>query len=279
MAENSRQSPRHQAPRSTGPNRGANQGQSQDWRNQRKRRPEKHWLWGHHAVEMALKNPLRKAKRLLVYPDLLEALEPILDQLDIPPAIKAATKPEIDGVLPDGAVHQGYALECNPHPSLTLDELYQRKLETRRLLVALDQVTDPHNVGAIWRSAAAFGAGGMIMTDRHSPQETGVMAKTACGALEVVPPVRVGNLSDTLEKLKTRDYRLIGLAGEVKTLLPALEEHPLNILVLGAEGTGMRQRTRETCSVLVKLPTQPPIEHLNVSNAAAIALYALAHKN
>ena len=258
------------------PTKSPHQNKSTPWRNTRKRRPEKHWIWGHHAVETALQNPDRKLKRLMVYPDVLEQLQPLLDTMDLPPAIKACPKAEIDGLLPDGAVHQGYALECSPAPSLTLDQLFQRKLETRRLLVALDQVTDPHNVGAIWRSAAAFGAGGMIMTDRHSPQETGGLAKTACGGLEIVPSVRVGNLSDSLEKLKARDYQIIGLAGEAETRLSGLDPSALNVLVLGAEGSGMRQRTRETCSTLVRLPTREPISHLNVSNAAAVALYALS---
>lgn len=242
----------------------------------KKRRPTKHWIWGLHAVEAALRNPDRKVKRLLAYPDLLPNLQAVLDEMDIPPAVSEALKADIDGLLPEGAVHQGYALECNPRPELTLGQFLAKPKEQRRLLVALDQVTDPHNVGAIWRSAAAFGAAGLLLTERHAPNETGVLAKTACGGLEVVPPVRVRNLSDSLEALQEKGYRVLGLAGEAETRLNALEPAELNVLVLGAEGDGMRQRTRQTCDQLVRLPTQPPIDHLNVSNAAAIALYALA---
>ncbi len=242
----------------------------------KKRRPTKHWIWGHHAVAAALANPARKSKRLLVYPDLLPGLMPQLDAMEIPPAISEARKADIDGLLPEGAVHQGYALECNPRPELSLGQYLALPQEQRRLLVALDQVTDPHNVGAIWRSAAAFGASGLLLTERHAPNETGVLAKTACGGLEVVPPVRVRNLSDSLESLAEKGYRILGLAGEAETRINELEPAELNVLVLGAEGEGMRQRTRQTCTRLVRLPTRPPIEHLNVSNAAAIALYALA---
>ncbi len=242
----------------------------------KKRRPAKHWIWGHHAVVAALANPERKSKRLLVYPDLLPDLLPILDAMDIPPAITEVRKADIDGMLPEGAVHQGYALECNLRPELSLGQFLAQPQDQRRLLVALDQVTDPHNVGAIWRSAAAFGASGLLLTERHAPNETGVLAKTACGGLEVVPPVRVRNLSDSLESLIDKGYRVLGLAGEVETRLNDLEPADLNVLVLGAEGEGMRQRTRQTCTTLVRLPTRPPIEHLNVSNAAAIALYALS---
>jgi 23S rRNA (guanosine2251-2'-O)-methyltransferase len=175
----------------------------------------------------------------------------------------------LDSLLP-GTVHQGIALDAAPLPETHLNDLLAKQ---PRLLVVLDQVTDPHNVGAILRSAAAFGAEGVILTERHAPGMTGTLAKTASGALEHVPLVPVVNLARALEQLREAGFWCIGLAEEGEKSLGAHDLSGATALVLGAEGDGLRRLTRERCDALAKLPTQGAIGSLNVSNAAAIALY------
>jgi 23S rRNA (guanosine2251-2'-O)-methyltransferase len=166
-------------------------------------------------------------------------------------------------------VHQGVALEVAPVSRFGLDDI-----EPLRLVVVLDQVTDPHNVGAILRTACAFGADALLTTQRYAPRETRVMAKAASGALDLVPLIEVRNLGDTLERLKQRGMHVLGFDSEAATALaPRRDSGPLAI-VLGAEGKGLRQRTRELCDEMVRLDMPGPIKSLNVSNAAAIALYA-----
>ena len=164
-------------------------------------------------------------------------------------------------------------IEVEPLDDVWLDGLLDRRAGARLLLV-LDQVTDPHNVGAILRSAAAFGALGIVTQDRHSPPESGVVAKAASGALERVPWVRVVNLARALEEIGEAGFWRIGLAGDAETELTDALGPPRVALVLGAEGPGLRHNTREHCDALARLPISDAIESLNVSNAAAVALYA-----
>ncbi len=190
---------------------------------------------------------------------------------DLP--VTLAEAPDLGRLVPAEAPHQGVVIEVEPLEEAWLDELIGDVSEKSVLLV-LDQVTDPHNVGAILRSAAAFGAIGIITQDRHSPPESGVVAKAASGALERVPWVRVVNLARALEEIGEAGFWRIGLAGDSQTMLSEALGPPRIALVLGAEGAGLRLNTREHCDALARLPITDAVESLNVSNAAAVALYA-----
>ncbi|WP_068074466.1 23S rRNA (guanosine(2251)-2'-O)-methyltransferase RlmB [Novosphingobium lentum] len=231
-------------------------------------------LWGRHAVEAALTNPDRTARKLW---GTREAIAAMLDDHDaeLPSSLPVdyAQAADLGRLVARDAPHQGLVLECSPLPDLALDDV----LETAegRVLVLLDQVTDPHNVGAILRSCAAFGAAALITQDRHSPPESGVIAKAASGALEVVPWARVVNLARALETIAEAGYWRLGLDGEGKSTFPqALPAGPV-ALVLGAEGEGLRHNVAQHCDAIARLPIASAIESLNVSNAAAIALYAV----
>jgi 23S rRNA (guanosine2251-2'-O)-methyltransferase len=197
------------------------------------------------------------------------------------PAVKPEimSPQELDSLLPEGSVHQGLAVQAEPLSPPALDQvLTDETNRTAPPLIFLDQVSDPHNVGAILRSAAAFGAAALIVQDRHAPPITGTLAKTASGAVEHVPIIRVTNLSRALEVAERSGYFRIGLAGEAIETLSSYSIPNKVALVLGAEGPGLRRLTREKCDVLLRLPTQEPISSLNVSNAAAVALFALTAK-
>jgi 23S rRNA (guanosine2251-2'-O)-methyltransferase len=225
------------------------------------------YLYGLHTVRAALDNPRRDKRELLATPNALARLKetgpiPKLRQREVTPR-------ELDRLLGGDAVHQGVALEVEPVSRFGLDDI-----TPLRLVVVLDQVTDPHNVGAILRTACAFGADALVTTQRYAPRETGVMAKAASGALDLVPLIEVRNLGDSLELLKRRGMRVLGFDSDAPApLVPRGGDQPLAI-VLGAEGKGLRQRTRELCDEMVRLDMPGPIKSLNVSNAAAIALYA-----
>ena len=230
--------------------------------------PNRPRFWGKHAVAAALDNPDRKVMRawatreaagFMQFPD------------NIP--VTLADVADLGRLVPHDAPHQGVVIEAEPLEDLWLADLLNEAEEKSTLLV-LDQVTDPHNVGAILRSAAAFGALGIVTQDRHSPPEGGVIAKAASGALERVPWVRVVNLARALEEIAEAGFWRIGLAGDVQTDLKDALGPPRVALVLGAEGPGMRSNTREHCDALARLPITDAVESLNVSNAAAIALYA-----
>ena len=225
------------------------------------------YLYGLHTVRAALVNRLREKRNLLVTPNALIRLGE--DGTVVKMKYTETTPKELDRLLGADAVHQGVALEVEPVSRFGLNDLHEP-----RLIVILDQLTDPHNVGAILRTACAFGADAVITTARHSPRETGVMAKAASGALDLVPMIEVRNLGDAIEKLKQRGLIVVGFDSEAPApLKPRTDDVPMAI-VLGAEGKGLRQRTRELCDEMVRLDMPGPIKSLNVSNAAAIALFA-----
>jgi len=231
-------------------------------------------FWGRHAVIAALANPERVVRKLW-------ATREALASLDIPPVIPIvfAEVTDLARLVPSDAPHQGLVAEVDPLEDIWLGDLLEQGADDQRPLVVLDQVTDPHNVGAILRSAAAFDALGIITQDRHAPPESGTVARSASGALEVVPWVRVVNLSRALDEIAEAQFWRIGLTGEAPvTLGEAIKGGGKTALVLGAEGEGMRRNTEEHCDVLARLPISKNVESLNVSNAAAIALYAVATK-
>jgi 23S rRNA (guanosine2251-2'-O)-methyltransferase len=225
-------------------------------------------LYGFHPVAEALGNPRRSFRRLLATANGAQRLTESMAALPIAPAIVRAD--EISRLLEPDAVHQGLYLEAEPLPELSLDDL-----APDALLLVLDQVTDPHNVGAIVRTAAAFAVGAIVTTARHSPAATGVLAKAASGGLEHVPIVTVRNLAETLIELGRQGVWRIGLDSAGEADLAGSARPCATALVLGAEGRGLRQRTRECCDVVARLAMPGAIASLNVSNAAAIALYAL----
>ena len=225
-------------------------------------------LWGRHAVSAALDNPERKILKAWATRDAAGFMQ---FPKDVPVTMAEVT--DLARLVPHDAPHQGVVIEVEPLEGAWLDELLS-PLDERALLLVLDQVTDPHNVGAILRSAAAFGAVGIVTQDRHSPPESGVVAKAASGALERVPWVRVVNLARALEEIGEAGFWRIGLAGDAETDLKEALGSPRIALVLGAEGAGIRHNTRDHCDALARLPISDSIESLNVSNAAAVALYA-----
>jgi 23S rRNA (guanosine2251-2'-O)-methyltransferase len=228
-------------------------------------------FYGRHAVLAALANPERTVRKLWGTREALAAL-------DIPPVIPItyADVADLARLVPGDAPHQGLVAEVEPLEDIWLGDLLQQGADDRRPLVVLDQVTDPHNVGAVLRSAAAFDALGIITQDRHSPPESGSLARSASGTLETVPWVRVVNLARALEEIAEAGFWRIGLTGHAKGTLGEVMGEGRIALVLGAEGEGMRQNTETHCDELARLPISPKVESLNVSNAAAVALYAIA---
>jgi 23S rRNA (guanosine2251-2'-O)-methyltransferase len=231
------------------------------------------WLYGLHAVSAALANPKRRVRRLLATTDAEDALA---ERLPRPWRLQAerVEKSRFQTFLTEDAVHQGIALLADPLPSADLEDAIAASAGP---VLLLDQVTDPRNVGAILRSAAAFGAAAVVMQDRNAPPETAALARTASGALETVPVVREVNLSRTIQTLQKAGYWVMGLEGTAtRSLAEACPRDRRVALVLGAEDTGLRRLQRETCDELVRLPILPAMESLNVSAAATAALYELA---
>ncbi len=226
-------------------------------------------LWGRHAVEAAIKNPDRVHQKLWATREAIDTLDGELPA-DFP--IEYADVADLARMVAKDAPHQGLVLECAALEDIHLDEVLDS--EPTRPIIVLDQVTDPHNVGAIMRSAVAFGAGALVTTQRHSPQESGVLAKAASGALEMIDHIEVRNLSAAIEELKSQGFTTIGLDSEGPEPIEAGLSGNRIALVLGAEGKGLRQKTRETVDVLTRLDMPGEIKSLNVSNATAIALYA-----
>lgn len=253
------------------------------------KRAQSELIYGFHPVLAALNNPARQKQRLMLTKEAKKSLTnevaersalPNAAQPDLESALAnchTVTRAEIDGALPQGSVHQGFLLQCAPLAAPNIEECCAPD-GSNAPLVLLDQVSDPHNVGAILRSAAAFGARAVILPERHSPSATGVLAKAASGALETVPLLRVTNLARSMRDLKDMGYWLTGLDSNTDILLSsAALKHPV-ALVLGAEGSGLRRLTRENCDTLAAIKMSSSMHSLNVSNAAAIALYQLSIK-
>jgi 23S rRNA (guanosine2251-2'-O)-methyltransferase len=223
-------------------------------------------LYGWHTVKAALENPARQVRRLYLTENAARRLADEGVALPVPPE---RVRPDaIAARLPPDAVHQGLMAEADPLPSPELE-----KIDPNGIVLALDQITDPHNVGAILRTAAGFAVAAVVTTARHSPQATGVLAKSASGALEFVPIVTVQNLARALAAIKERGYLLLGLDSTGEADLGELPIRAPLALVLGAEGKGLRQLTRVTCDRVARLDLPGRIKSLNVSNAAALALY------
>jgi 23S rRNA (guanosine2251-2'-O)-methyltransferase len=236
------------------------------------------WLFGLHAVRDALLNPARQKLRLVLTKNAFDKLEDAVSQAGIEPEIVDPRKFSVP--IDEGSVHQGAALEVKP---LNWGKLADVAISGAGapLVVLLDRVTDPHNVGAVLRSAEVFGARAVIAPRHHSAPETGALAKTASGALERQPYLRVTNLAEAMDELREMGFVLLGLDGEAEvTLAEAVAEagtRPIG-LVMGAEGPGLREKTRETCDRLVRIPYPGGFGSLNVSNAAAVALYAVSQR-
>ena len=229
-------------------------------------------LWGKHAVAAALDNPGRKVLRAWATRDTANFMQFPKDV-----AVTLADVADLGRLVPSDAPHQGVVIEVEALEEVWLDGLLTGAGE-RAVLLVLDQVTDPHNVGAILRSAAAFDALCIVTQDRHAPPESGVLARAASGALEIVPWVRVVNLARALDEIAEAGFWRIGLDGTAEQTLGEAIGTSRVALVLGAEGEGLRHNSMAHCDILAKLPISPRMESLNVSNAAAIALYAAASR-
>jgi 23S rRNA (guanosine2251-2'-O)-methyltransferase len=249
---------------------------------------DRYWLYGWHAVRAALANPARTIVRARATPEAQKRLEAEargnLEARGV--TLDSASRAELDALLPAGTVHQGLVLEVRPLTPPALADWLDRiglgeaadtrdPADPRAVLVALDQVSDPHNVGAVLRSAAAFGALAVLAPRHGQAPETGALAKAASGALDVVPYIDAGNLARALGLLKQHGFWILGLAGDAGADLAAADPGGPLVLVLGGEGKGLRRLTREACDLMAALPTRPPIDQLNISNAAAVALYEL----
>ncbi len=240
------------------------------------------WLYGRHAVAAALTNPARRWRRLAILAGeageaaaLVAAAHAL--RRGAGEAVQVVDRAALNLLLPEGAVHQGWALAVEPLAAPALDDVLRaaEAKSGRSIVVVLDQVTDPHNVGAVLRSAAAFGAAAVILAGHGAPPVTGTLAKAASGALERVPLVLVVNLARALDLLKEAGYWCCGLDEDAPAPLATLDLGPRVALVLGSEGGGLRRLLRERCDYLARLPTLPALPSLNISNAAAIALYEL----
>jgi 23S rRNA (guanosine2251-2'-O)-methyltransferase len=233
------------------------------------------WLWGTHAVRAALANPQRKHRKLLISAAHDQEIRALAAKAKV--AVEATDPGAVGRALPREAVHQGVALLTSALSELDVHDAIEGAPAPRRI-VLLDQVTDPHNLGAILRSAAAFGGCAVIVQERNSPPAGGVLAKAASGALEMVPIVRVVNIARALDELGELGFLRVALADEAAEPIEQVDLERDLVLVLGAEGEGLRRLTREKCDVAVRLPTRPAMPSLNVSNAAAVALYAATIK-
>lgn len=237
------------------------------------------WIYGHHAVTAALANPERKILRLMVTDEAYEKLahEPDVD----PDALKRASRSsrrEIDAVVGETAIHQGIAVQTEPLARRIEDVLENAADRKSTVVVVLDQITDPHNAGAIARSAAALGASALITANRHAPSEGGVLHKAASGALDRLAFVQVVNIARALDQLKDNGFWVVGLAGDAEQTLSSIDLKGRIAFVLGTEDEGLRRLVRESCDFVARLPIEETMESLNVSNAAAIALYERARQ-
>jgi 23S rRNA (guanosine2251-2'-O)-methyltransferase len=230
------------------------------------------WLYGLHAVRAALANPARKLHRAAFTEHAATAIgRGLLGRI----RYEIVTPEAVARLVPQGAVHQGTALSCEPLPNPDLEDALAKSVRSRRTVLVLDQVSDPQNVGAILRSAAAFDASAVVVQDRHAPPETGALAKAASGALDTVPYVHVVNIARTLEWLGKAGFWRIALAGDGEQPLSEAKIVGDTAVVLGSEGSGIRRLVRETCDATAFIPMSEQMPSLNVSNAAAISLYEL----
>ena len=230
------------------------------------------WLYGLHAVQAALANPRRRLGRAALTP---RAIETIGTKLLARVQVETLEPGAIDRLLPPGAVHQGAALEAWPLKSRDLDEVLAEPGQERRIVLVLDQLSDPHNVGAVLRTAAAFNVAAVVVQDRHAPPQSGALAKAASGALDMVPYVEVVNIARALDQLADLGFWRIALTGDGDQSLREAVPPGDVALVLGSEGAGIRRLVREHCEASAMIPISGAMESLNVSNAAAIALYEL----
>ena len=241
----------------------------QKYKNEHKSKSKDVWLYGMHPVTLALQNKNRIIKEVW-------ATSTAAAELNIPKNIpfRVVDRSQIDSVVGRDAVHQGVAMKTEPLEPYTLDDLLaDTENDDKALAVILDQVTDPHNIGAIMRSSIAFNAKAVIIPDAGAPDETGTLAKSASGALELIPLIKVANLARSMEALKKAGFWCIGMDGYAKETLNAHKLPKKCVIVMGSEGDGLRRLTAQNCDYMVKLPMNEAIESLNVSNACAIALY------
>ncbi|MEL7031870.1 MAG: RNA methyltransferase [Pseudomonadota bacterium] len=223
------------------------------------------WLWGAHAVTAALRNDARKIRRLVGTRNALDRLGKISTKAEI------VDPAAIDALLPRDAVHQGLALQAEPLAPVQIEDVIEAGIKR---VAVLDQISDPHNLGAILRSAAAFGFGALVLQTRNAPAITGIAAKAAVGAIETVKECRVVNIARALETLNANGFHTVGLAGQGEAKVGrAVRGADKVAIVLGAEGPGLRPGVAKACAELARIPMSPEMESLNVSNAAAIAFY------
>lgn len=256
------------------PERSSNRQHSGPGTEFRLKHPANVLLYGRNSVEAALKNPRREVVRLMATPKSLEGVS----DLAAKSGTKAQTLPSPESLahlLPASAPHQGLLLEVKPLDGGIIEDL-KPVPDQKNIILMLDQVTDPQNVGACLRSAAAFGARAVITQDRNSPAETGALARASAGGLETAPWIRASNLAQALDTLKDMGYWHMGLDGSTDTSLKSADLGDNVVLVMGSEGKGLRPLVRKHCDVIAKIPMTGAVESLNVSNAAAIALYELA---
>lgn len=229
-------------------------------------------LYGHHAVFEALKNPKRKIIKVLISPE-----NEALFKKEFPSVMyQRADKKEIEKLIGVNAVHQGFVLITKPLETISLEDVIDQTAEESRCVVLiLDQVTDPQNIGAIMRSAAAFGVKAIIVQDKNAPIEGGAMAKASAGTIEFMPVVRATNLSRAIESLKKAGFWIVGMDGYATQTLQDIDKNAKLAVVMGNEGAGMRRLIQEACDMTVRLDMNPKVESLNVSVAAAIMLYEL----
>jgi 23S rRNA (guanosine2251-2'-O)-methyltransferase len=239
--------------------------------------PERLWLYGRHAVAAALANPDRRVRRVVATKNAADWLAGQMIREELRAKIEDEKPDAIDRLLHPGAVHQGLAAEVFDLERARLKDVCAAA-EPGRPVVVLDQITDPQNIGAIFRSAAAFNACAIVVQERRTPPLSGALAKAAAGAVETIPCVKVVNIARSLEALADLGYVRIGLAGEAEAIIADAPKDKPIALVMGAEGAGLRQLVSETCDLLVRIPIASAMESLNVSTAAAIALYEVTRK-
>ena len=236
-------------------------------------------LYGRHPVLAAVNNPKRKIIKIFCTKENVEELKKSLQQTQRNIPLEIIERKELDRMLPRDAVHQGFALQCKELENCSLEEIcHLAEAEKNCHILLLDQVTDPQNIGAIIRSCVAFDTLALILQDKNSPTESGSMAKASAGMIEQLPICRVTNLSRAIEKLKDSGFWIIGMDGYATTYIDSVNKTGKIAIIMGSEGKGMRRLIEENCDTTVKLPIAPSVESLNVSTAAAIALYEINKK-